>query len=126
MNKTLLQSLLTGLIALAGPAMAQEYRSPEWNGCIRQYYDRSMYGWLAFENTCGERLKVVYVPYNPGHGGSLKTLAPGRHDSTGYSRQEVDAKGGFELYICPDGYVPVDANNRYINRVNTPFRCKRD
>jgi hypothetical protein len=34
--------------------------------------------------------------------------------------------GSFELYVCPLGYIPVDANNQYVNRINsTDFRCKK-
>jgi len=125
MKKQLLQSLLTGLLGMVGSVYAEQYKSPQWNHCIRQFYDPKMYNWLAFENTCGERLKILYIANNPGYGGSIMTLSPGRHDSTGYSRSEMSDKRGFELFICPADYNPVDANNRFVTRVNSQFRCKK-
>ena len=117
---------LAGLILLVSViACAQEYRSPQWNGCIGEFYDASMYNWLAYTNSCGERLNVVFIPYHPGYGGSSMEIAPGGKGSTGFSRREVDQKGGFEVYACPSGYVPVDGQNQYVNRVNTQFRCKK-
>jgi hypothetical protein len=119
-------SIVTSLMLLSTAAFGQEYLSPEYNNCVREFYDPAMYNWLSYENVCGHGISVVYIPYHPGYGGSQIDLGPGRHNSTGYSRSEVQQKGGFELYICPSGYVPVDANNGYVNRVNTQFRCKKN
>lgn len=126
MKKHLLGFAVFGLLSIgAQAALAQEYVRPEFNGCIRQYYDSHMYNWLAFENTCSQSLYIVFIPNSPGYGQSGMDLLPGRHGSTGYSRSEVDSKGGFELYVCPSGYVPVGPDNRYVSRVIPEFRCKR-
>ena len=110
----------------ASAASAQQFVTPTFNGCIRQFYDSSMYNWLSYENTCGQSLSVVFVPNEPGHGGGgAMDLGPGRHNSTGLSSSEVRDNGGFELYVCPSGYVPVGPDNRYVTRVIPEFRCKR-
>lgn len=116
-----------GLLMLgATTASAQQYVTPQYNGCIRQFYDPAMYNWLAYENTCSQSLSVTFVPYQPGHGGGgAVDLGPGRHSSTGLSRREVHDNGGFELYVCPAGYIPVGPDGRYITRVIPEFRCKR-
>ena len=119
----LLPALL--LLSAAGAVHAQTYRTPEFNQCVRQFYDSRMYNWLAYENTCGESITINFIPNNPGHGGGSMTLSPGRHDRTGYSRDEVREKEGFELYVCPAGYIAVDENDRYVTRVVSRFRCKR-
>jgi hypothetical protein len=124
----LVAASLTSAIALEPKdALAQRYKSPNYNGCIRQYYEEESH-WLAFENTCSEPLYVLYIPFNPGYGygGGSMDIGAGRHSSTGQSRREVDEKRGFELYVCPEGYFPVDANDRLVERVNTRFRCKQE
>jgi hypothetical protein len=120
----ILWMVLAGL-GFTSAATAQTYKSPIYNSCIRQFYDPDMYNWLAFENRCSEALSVVFIPYRPGYGGGAADIRPGRKTSTGHSRSEVDDKGGFELYVCPEDYLPVDAEDRYVTRVNTPFRCKQ-
>ena len=126
MKRHLLSFAIFGLLSLgARSAYAQEYVRPEFNGCIRQFYDSSMYNWLAFENVCSQSLNIVFVSNLPGHGEGAMEVAPGRHGSTGYSRSEVQNKGGFELYVCPAGYIPVGPDNRYVTRVIPEFRCKR-
>lgn len=124
MNKHLIRTLSLGLFAVAG-AFAAETESPRLNHCVSRVYDPAMYNWLAFENNCGESIHIVYVQNSPGYGGSAMTVRPGRKGNTGYSRREVDAKGGYELYVCPAGFIPVDARGRYVDRVNTLFRCRR-
>lgn len=127
MKKHLLSFAVLGLLSLgAHSACAQQYVQPEFNGCIRQYYDSHMYNWLAYENNCSQSLSVVFVPNGPGHGGGgAMDLGPNRHGSTGLSSNEVRANGGFELYVCPSGYIPVGPDDRYVTRVIPEFRCKR-
>ena len=50
-------------------------------------------------------------------------LRPGQKGSTGYSYSEVQRKKGYQLFVCPAGFYPVDGRNNYINKVNTPFTC---
>jgi hypothetical protein len=103
-----------------------DYRSPVYNHCIRSFYDSNMYNWYSFENTCGEALSVTFVPYNPGYGGgAVDYLGSGRSTSTGDTREEMQRKQGYELYVCPTGFMPVDGDGRYVTRVNTMFRCRR-
>jgi hypothetical protein len=127
MKNRLFSVAIFGLLMLgASTAFAQQYVTPEYNGCIRQYYDPNMYNWLSYENTCSQSLSVVFVANEPGHGGGgAMDLGPGRHNSTGLTRREVDSNGGFELYVCPAGYVPVGPDGQYVTRVIPQFRCKR-
>ena len=104
----------------------QQYAPPIDASSVRQFYDPQTYNWLSFENTSSEGISITFIPKIPGHGGSLMELRPGSHGNTGRSAKEVEATGGFELYVCPLGYIPVDANNRYVNKTNTTdFKCKR-
>ena len=126
MKKHLLSFAVFGLLSLGTQAaQAQEYVTPVFNGCIRQFYHSNMYNWLSYENTCSQSLSIVYIPRSPGYGASQMDLGSGRHNSTGYSRSEVQSKNGFELYVCPSGYVPVGPDNSYVNRIIPEFRCKR-
>ena len=128
MKNHLIRFAFMGLLLLgatATGAFAQQFVRPEFNGCIRQYYDPNMYNWLAFENVCSQSLSIVYIPNSPGYGGSKMDLSPGRHSSTGFSRSEVQSKSGFELYVCPAGFIPVSMNNEYVNRVIPEFKCRR-
>jgi hypothetical protein len=52
-------------------------------------------------------------------------LRPGRHDSTGDSEPEVRQKGGYELYVCPAGYIAVDADDNPVERIIPAFKCKQ-
>ena len=127
MKRHLFSFALLGLLSLgAQAAHAQQYVRPEFNGCIRQFYDSNMYNWLSYENTCSQSLSVVFVPNDPGHGGGgAIDIGPGRHSSTGLNSSEVRDNGGFELYVCPSGFIPVGPDNRYVTRVIPEFRCKR-
>jgi hypothetical protein len=64
--KKLLYAIVGFGSVFCAAARDQEYRTPEWNGCIRQYYDPNMYNWLSFENQCGESLYIVFIANNPG------------------------------------------------------------
>jgi hypothetical protein len=52
-------------------------------------------------------------------------LGPGRHASTELTRGEAQNNGGFELYVCPAGYIPFGPDDQYVTRVIPEFRCKR-
>ena len=69
-------SIVTSLILLSTAAFAQEYLSPAYNNCVRESYDPAMYNWLSYENVCGHGISIVYIPYNPGYGGSQMDLGP--------------------------------------------------
>jgi hypothetical protein len=116
----ILLASMTTTIALA----TQLYQSPTLNYCIREFFDPSLYNWLSFENSCSESLSVTYIGYNPPHARSSADIGPGRKASTGLTKNEVAERGGFELYVCRSGYLPVDAADNYVSRTNVPYRCK--
>jgi hypothetical protein len=92
---------------------------------ISQFYDPSHYNWMTFENTSSQPVHVVFIPFHPGYGGGAADIGPGRKTSTGDSQREMEARGGYQLYICPAGSIPIDVETgRMVNRVNRPYRCK--
>lgn len=118
--------ILTLALALVPSfAAAQQYHpGAELDHCVRAFFDRDRYGWYSVENQCSETIQVVVVSGRPGWSGAM-TLRPHRKDNTGHSRSEVDRLGGFQLFVCRDGYNPVDAAGRYVSRASTQYRCKR-
>ncbi len=123
--------LLVGLVgSISTPkAQAQKYLAPNYNHCARPFYDPQSYNWYSVQNTCSFAIKVVLVAFSGDHGPGALDLGPGRHDGTGETESEIRQHGGYDLYICPAGYTPVDANDEYIgavNRANTQFRCMRE
>jgi hypothetical protein len=104
-------------------ANAYRYASPVSGSCVSAFYDSSYYNWLAFRNTCSQSIYLLWIARNPGYGGSSWTIRPNQKTSTGYSRSEWARRQGYQLFICPAGYSPVDSRNQYVNRVNTPYRC---
>jgi hypothetical protein len=111
--------------AAAPPPAADTRRSPVSGSCITEFLDPKMYNWLALRNTCSESLYLMWLPKTGRGPDGAWTLSPGATTSTGYSRQEVDAKGGFQFYICPAGFVPVDSGGAYVQRLNTSYWCKK-
>ena len=105
---------------------AQKYQSPTFNSCIRQFYDASMYNWFSYENTCSQTLSITYIANKPPYGSYSADIRPGRKTSTGWDREEVDQRGGFFVYVCPENYLPVDGQDRFVTRPNVQFRCKLD
>jgi hypothetical protein len=106
-------------------AHSQQY-APNATQCLREYYDRSNYNWLTYENTCSQPVYVTLVGRNGTYTGGLD-LAPGRHDGPGMSAQEVNAVGGMEAYACPAHYAAVDSDDELIRSVAVAgFRCKRN
>ncbi|HVY44947.1 MAG TPA: hypothetical protein VHB21_03670 [Minicystis sp.] len=94
--------------------------------CIDQFYNPKMYNWLSFKNNCNVAVHVVFVPNVPGKGGSAMHLKPGQADSTGFSKKEVDARAGFSLAVCAEGYHPVEANGQYWTHARETYSCKKD
>jgi hypothetical protein len=103
------------------------YASPLPYSCIRQYWDPQFYNWLSFENDCGVAVNLTFIfgtPTGWAMNGSM-TLAPGAHKNSGLSSADINKAGGFKYYVCPDGYIPVDANNSLVTTSSiTEFRCK--
>jgi len=96
--------------------------------CISQFWDPKFYNWLSFENTCGQAIHLSFIATNTNDtfGMSSTDIAPGQASNTGWSQSEVDRKGGFTLFVCPAGYVAVDAfSGQSVSRPNQDFRCKK-
>jgi hypothetical protein len=102
-----------------------EYANSIPGYCVSSFWDSQFYGWLAYQNNCTQSINLTWVGIANG-GAYSATIAPGAKASTGFSRSEVDRKGGFELFVCPAGYIPVDANGNFVQQANTLFRCRRD
>jgi hypothetical protein len=98
--------------------------APLYN-CLNTFYDPAEYDWFAFQNTCSIAISTTHIGMNGGGSGTTDSLGPGQHDSTGYSKSEVDGFGGFDWYVCPAGYDPVDANGHFVTAPHTPFHCKQ-
>jgi hypothetical protein len=96
--------------------------------CISQFWDPKFYNWLSFQNNCGQAIHLSYTANNPSDtfGMSAADIAAGRSSNTGRSQSEVNQKGGFNLYVCPAGYVPVDpSTNQSVSGPNKTFTCKQ-
>jgi hypothetical protein len=128
-NLIFLHVLLLGAVAACSvkPAASQQYVYPSYNYCVQQFYDQSMYGWLAIRNNCSQALSITFAARSGGTGvwGSMD-LGAGRQSSTGRSAAEINNAGGLEIYACPKGYVAVDAQDNVImTRAVSGFRCKQ-
>jgi TPR repeat protein len=105
---------------------AIQYSTPLATSCVRQFFDPNTYNWLSFENNCGQAIYINYIPHRPGGwamGGGMH-LAPGNHNNTGLSSDEINQTGGFDLYVCPTDSVPVDLNGNVLNANVSEYRCK--
>lgn len=130
MRKTILL-LSLALLALGRPktAAGQDDRKIEpggvYNQCVEQFYDSEMYNWLSFRNGCDVRVSIL-VCRKTGAEKCFSTLeiSPGRKSSIGESRDEVAQNGDVIIYVCQDGFLPVDANNHLIERGKQRFRCR--
>jgi TPR repeat protein len=104
------------------------YAAPLAASCIGQFWDPKFYNWLSFQNNCGQDIHLSFIAKNPTDtfGMSAADLAGGKSTNTGRSQSEVNQKGGFNLYVCPAGYIPVDATtHEYVGRPNQTFTCKQ-
>jgi len=99
--------------------MWRRYRLP----VISQFWDPKFYNWLSFQNNCGQAIQLTYAG---GISGATDDLGPGQATNTGWSKSELAQKGVFNLYVCPAGYIPVDAaTDKYVSRPNQTYRCKQ-
>lgn len=96
-----------------------------YNNCVERFYDAEMYGWLSFRNDCDVRVSIL-VCRKTGAEKCFSTLelSPGHKSSIGETRDEIARNGDVSIYVCKDGFLPVDANNRYIERGGQRFRCR--
>jgi hypothetical protein len=106
---------------------AGTYVTPLASSCVRKYWDPQAYNWLSFENDCGQSVSLTFIfHHNVGWAmtGGMD-LAPGAHQNTGRSSSDINQAQGFDIYVCPGGYVPVDLNgNSLLNTNVAEYRCK--
>jgi hypothetical protein len=109
-------------------ATAGQYAASLSATCIRGFWDPKFYNWLSFENICGQSVHLSFIATsaNDTFGMSSTDIAPGQASNTGWSQDEVNRKGGFTLFVCPAGYVAVDAStDQSVSRPNRDYRCKK-
>ncbi len=118
--------LTAGGMLSGGVSSPPEYVKPTFDNCIQhQFYDPSMYNWLAVENSCSQELLVEEV-WQDGSGvpGTLDIPASGK-SNTGYSQSDLAQHKGLEFYACPAEYAPVEPDGKTL--VHSPvkgFICK--
>jgi hypothetical protein len=56
----------------------------------------------------------------------MKTLKPDQSDSTGWSKDDVEKKGGAVLAVCKLGYHPVDGDGKFWMNPQSPYSCHKD
>lgn len=110
-------------LMIAGGLHAQQQYAEGEPGCVQAFYDRAYYNWLSYRNTCSEDIYASWVSHSPGLNGAA-TIPVGGKANTGWSAQEIQAKGGLEVYVCPRNYIPVDANGDPISQPVAQYRCK--
>jgi len=97
--------------------------------CIHQFWDSTLYYWFAFRNDCGRPVHITFIALSPNDhfGASAADIDSGKSANTGWSKSEVEAKGGgFDVYVCPVGYIAVDATTgEAIDKTNVKFICKK-
>jgi hypothetical protein len=124
--KILCKSLLILPLFLAAThyAKSQEFTSPVPE-CAREFYDPQMYHWISYENTCAGTINVALVGIGTPHSGAL-TIKPGHRGSPGMTAKEVEAVGGLKTFVCPGGYLPVNAddNKLIITKIPNRYVCK--
>lgn len=112
------------VVAAMHDANAQEFTSPVPE-CAREFYDPQMYHWISYENTCAGTINVALVGIGQPHSGAL-TIKPGHRGSPGMNAKEVEAVGGLKTFVCPGGYLPVNAddNKLIITKIPNRYVCK--
>ena len=96
--------------------------------CIHSFLGPKMYNWFAFRNDCGRPVHLEFIANSPDDhfGMSATDLAAGQSGDTGWSKSEVDKKGGLEIFVCPEGCVAVDATaGQVVSRPNQKFLCQK-
>jgi len=108
-------------------AMAQsgaQYATPLNSSCISQFWDGTMYNWMSYQNNCGEPVHLMWYARTKG-GGFSDDIRAGGKSNTGFSHFEVNDMGGFTLFVCPKGYLPVDSSGLQVHDANASYRCKK-
>jgi hypothetical protein len=109
-------------------ARASDYAVPLPASCIGQFWDPKYYNWLSFQNNCEQAIHLSFIATSPNDtfGMSSTDIAPGQSSNTGWSKDEANRRGGFTVFVCPAGYVAVDAlADQAVSRPNQNYRCKK-
>jgi TPR repeat protein len=99
--------------------------SPLPGTCVSRFWDANNYNWLALQNDCGQPIYVEFI-FNHPVGWAMTgaaNLGAGAHLDTGRSSNDINQAGGYELYVCPGGSVPVDLNGQVLQTNVPEFRC---
>ena len=115
---------LTILPVTASAQAGAKYAEPVTSACVSQLWDTTMYGWLAYQNNCGQPIHLMWYGRTQGGGFSADVRIGGK-TNTGFSRSEVNNMGGFALFVCPGGYIPVDSTGLQVHDANATYRCKK-
>lgn len=127
MQRFLLPLTAAALFTIVGleSAFGQRHEIPVLNSCIREFYDPGMYNYLTYKNNCTQSLSIVFVAKDGSGAGGTMDLRPGAKDSIGrLEGGRVPKVGGFQLYVCQLGYVPVDDNGQVVKKPRSNFRCQ--
>ncbi len=114
-----------GLMVATGPTLvAQSHEIPALNSCIREFYDPGMYNYLTFKNNCSHSVTLVFVAKDASGATGTMELRPGAKDSVGKLKGHVPKVGGFQFYVCPSGYLPIDDSGHVVTKPLTSYKCK--
>jgi hypothetical protein len=82
--------------------------------CAQAFVDSAFFNWVAFRNSCSQPIHLTWFYANGDRVGSGANIAAGGKASTGLTQSEVQQRGGYALYPCPLGYLPVEPSGRPI------------
>lgn len=111
-------------VGTASTAVAQRHEIPTLSSCIREFYDPGMYNYLTFKNNCSHSVTLVFVAKDASGASGTMELRPGAEDSVGKLKGHVPKVGGFQFYVCPSGYLPVDDTGKVVTKPEMSFKCK--
>ena len=103
-----------GLLGIS-VGQAQQYQQPKWNGCITE---SGSGGGAKIFNNCTLRLSVQGISRAGNSAPWQININPGGWQMSGWGT------AGYELYVCPSGYVAVDGNGRALQTVAAGYQCK--
>jgi len=121
-RKAIATGVICGALLAGDQALGQRYSNLD--GCIRQLYDPTMYNWFSYQNNCSVAVTLRFIPVSRGYGGGEMNLRPGQTDSTGESRNEVLAHGGFNFAVCAANEIPVEPSGSPWNHAAAQYHCK--
>jgi hypothetical protein len=75
-------------------------------------------------NNCGQSV-YLQVVHPGGQSFALDPLMTDRPAGTGLSREDYTRFGWPTLYVCPDGFLPVDGSGNSISKPVTDFKCRK-